>query len=114
MPASTPRSCCSDLPPLALDDLDLALPLDVLPALARWIDEERLATVVHRPTPAGWDAWPMLAHELVGLGARAGEAWIVQRPGCGGLVSRLVLLDVDRAPLACVAAARAPGAPEPA
>ncbi|HHO49550.1 MAG TPA: hypothetical protein ENK18_01465 [Deltaproteobacteria bacterium] len=95
--------------------LDTELPLGALPGLCRALAAELVSVVVELPGPEGWCAatvhHPLHALELID--EPPASAWIVQRPGCGGLITRLVLLDRHGELVASIVPRGAPGEPEP-
>ncbi len=106
--------CCRDVPP-SHPDLDTPLSLAVLPGLFRALSLEPLRLEIVWPEGCGWQRQVLdRAEEALTLFEDPPDtAWIVQRPGCGGLITRLVFLDRRGDPLAFVAPRRSPGAPEP-
>jgi hypothetical protein len=103
----------SPLGPQVVPDLDVQLPLGMLLWVLAKLDHEDVALALEAPSDGGWSAVRVTGEALESDVARASEAWIVQRPGCAGLVTRVVLRDAEGAPLAAIVAARAPGTPEP-
>jgi hypothetical protein len=94
-------------------ETDLCLPADLVPWVARRMEEEALAAVVYLPAPEGWVSWTLTPAELATMAAGAAEVWITQRSGCGGLVTRLLLLDEDGATIGSIGTPPAPGTTEP-
>lgn len=108
-----PLPCCADTAVFLRGDLDTPLPVGALPWLARGADREGLALVLQIPSEGSWSSWPLFPRELPALLDGCEEAWVVQRPGCGGLVTRVLLLDTHGSVLAALAADREPGQGEP-
>lgn len=102
--------CCSAHSLDVFEAIDTPVDLDVLAGVIRRSEREGLALALHLPAAAGGTA---CAGELLDVLGAAEEAWVVQRPGCSGLVTRVVLRDARGRTLAALAAARAPYAPEP-
>ena len=100
-------------PTLVSFDLDLSLPVELLSWVAHRMEAEGVPAVVHLPSVDGWVTWSLPPPEIGALANGAAEAWITQRSGCSGLVTRLVLLDEHGSALACIDTPRAPGAAEP-
>lgn len=101
------------VPVLVSSDLDLSLPVGLLSWVAQRLAQEEVPAVVHLPSADGWVSWPIAGDALAAFAEGAAEAWITQRAGCNGLVTRLILLDPDGRALACVDTSREPGAAEP-
>ncbi|MEZ4237735.1 MAG: hypothetical protein R3F59_16615 [Myxococcota bacterium] len=99
--------------PAAVPDLDLQLAPASLAWVLEQLDREGVVPVLEQPSPDGWTSQRTTGAALQQIVARAADAWIVQRPRCVGLVTRVLLCDGDGAPFASLAAARGPSQPEP-
>jgi putative heme degradation protein len=85
----------------------------LIPWVLRQADLEEIRLLLEHPSPDGWVGVPCCGRDLAELCRRVHSAWVAQRPGCGGLVSRLVLCDAGGEAFATISSARAVGAPEP-
>lgn len=106
--------CCRHAPQPS-SELDTFLPLEALPGLCGALAQESVPVVVELPGPGGWRVVGVRhpSHALELLEVPPAAAWIVQRPGCSGLVTRLVLLDQHGEVIASIVPAGGLGEPEP-
>lgn len=108
-------TCCTERSPTVDPGFDTPVALDAVESAVSTMVEAGLPMTLRLPCEAtGWCSAPLRRPALGELLDGPVVGWVVQRPGCAGLTTRVVLVDGAGVAVAVVEPAREPRGPEPA
>lgn len=105
--------CCTSTPVDVDPDLDVPIALEVLEHAVAGMVGEGVRMGIQLPGTGTLLHWPLHTGEIADLLDSDVTAWVVQRPGCAGLVTRVLVVGPERQLVAVIAPNRRNATPEP-